>query len=364
MPPSSIPNAKMAAQPPNTLEPLHGPSYIENRLEKRRAQDSDSVSHPLSKRCRILKILSVPLALRCQPPHPLSVNGLIRKHCQDRLYVHPVKWTAQHLELLGYQFVRESNKKLRDHRHQRRRQKSLRLPSEAKIRATINHLRGPSIRDSKTTIVPEFLKTCNTIQLDKFRLPFEFKRRTITTLPVSGIFAHRRSAISLVYLDLECCVASKRDRSIGLSMSGNLDGPVWRMKQTQQRQLQPPNEAEDPYVVSVLIALAQILQYKPRPQNRSVNDPDECLESAPTKLDPTTLPRQAATDFKVQVLALARDAASLYLYTARIPSVSLDMLNEPSNHHDANVVLISYHVVQLTDCEKSVQNIKGILCSL
>ncbi|KAI1287846.1 hypothetical protein F5Y03DRAFT_113496 [Xylaria venustula] len=348
----------MTAQPPNTLEFSHGPSSIETRRGKRRAQDS--LSYPSPKRCRVSKVSSVRLS--CQPPpHPLSVNGLIRKHCRDRLYVHPLQWTAQHLELLGYRFVRKSNRRLRHHRYQHQHQNSLQLPSEATIRATINYLRKPSIRDFKTTIIIEFLTACNVIQFDGSRLPFDFKRQTTATVPTSGIFSHRSNTASLAYLDLEC-VASERDRSIGLSMSKKLHGPAWRIRRKQQRQLQPSIEAEDPYVAAVLIALAQGLQHQH--QKQSVNDLNECLDSVPTKLDPTVLPRQAATDFEVRLLALARDAGSLYFYTASIPSLLLDMLNEPSHYHDTNLVLVSYHAVQLKDCKKSVQNIESMISSL
>lgn len=84
----------------------------------------------------------------------------------------------------------------------------------------------------------------------------------------------------------------------------------------------------------------------------------------PTKLDPTVLPRQTVTDFEVRLLALARDARSLYFYTASIPSISLDMLNEPPHYHDTNLVLVSYQAVQLKPCKKSVQNIESIISSL
>jgi hypothetical protein len=40
-----------------------------------------------------------------QPPEPFSLNGLLRQHCRDRLYVHPLHWTAQHLQLLNCRFI-------------------------------------------------------------------------------------------------------------------------------------------------------------------------------------------------------------------------------------------------------------------
>src|SRR5271154_3538181 len=40
-----------------------------------------------------------------QLPQPLSLNDLLRQHCRDRLYVPPLRWTAQHVQLLNCRFV-------------------------------------------------------------------------------------------------------------------------------------------------------------------------------------------------------------------------------------------------------------------
>ena len=40
-----------------------------------------------------------------QLPQPLSLNDLLRRHCRDRLYVPPLRWTAQHVQLLKCRFV-------------------------------------------------------------------------------------------------------------------------------------------------------------------------------------------------------------------------------------------------------------------
>jgi hypothetical protein len=40
-----------------------------------------------------------------QPPQSFSLNDLLRQHCRDRLYVQPLHWTAQHLQLLECRFV-------------------------------------------------------------------------------------------------------------------------------------------------------------------------------------------------------------------------------------------------------------------
>lgn len=40
-----------------------------------------------------------------ETPQPLSLNDLLRQHCRDRLYIKPLHWTAQHLQLLKCRFV-------------------------------------------------------------------------------------------------------------------------------------------------------------------------------------------------------------------------------------------------------------------
>ncbi|KAI0867368.1 hypothetical protein GGS24DRAFT_515728 [Hypoxylon argillaceum] len=347
----------MATQPPKTLESSHDPSCTEDQPRKRRAEDSLSPSS--TKRRRVSNSSSVPL---WRQPHPLSVNGLLRKHCRTRLFVHPLRWTAQHLELLGYQFFRRSKSELRDH-SQHPHQNSLQLPSEAETRQTIERLRSRS--NVKTWIMCQFLTGCNATYAippdDRSRLLFDFKRKTIARLPTNGVYSHHSNMASFAYLDLNS-VVSVRDKAIRVTVSRILDGPVRRIKQVQRRRLQPSIEAEDPYIVAVLIALAQGLQRQHREQ--SVDGPDECLESAPTKLDPAALPQQTPADFEVRLLALAKDSRHLYFYKAKIPSTSLDMFNEPSQYHSSSVVEVTYHSVRLEVSETSVQNIESIIRSL
>ncbi|KAI1157805.1 hypothetical protein F5B18DRAFT_139175 [Nemania serpens] len=40
-----------------------------------------------------------------QQPEPSSINSIIREHNRSRLYVRPLHWTSQHLQLLGCRFV-------------------------------------------------------------------------------------------------------------------------------------------------------------------------------------------------------------------------------------------------------------------
>lgn len=48
--------------------------------------------------------LSPCLLALIRPPEPSSINGILRQHCRKSLYVKPLYWKLQHLELLGCQF--------------------------------------------------------------------------------------------------------------------------------------------------------------------------------------------------------------------------------------------------------------------
>ncbi|KAI0096930.1 hypothetical protein GGR51DRAFT_542346 [Nemania sp. FL0031] len=351
----------MTTQPATTSEPLHGPSDTENRPEKRGAEDS--LASVPSKRSQTSKISSA--LLLCQPPpHPLSVNGLLRKHCRERLYVKPLQWTARHLELLGYRFFRQSSKELKDHGHQRRQQNSLGPPSEGRIRDAIYDVQRPNVgRDYKNCRIVGFLVGCEVIRLARSGLPFDFKRQTITKLRTNGTYSPGSKTASLAYFDLER-IKLWRNESIRFTWSKKVEGPVLAIKRKKQHRIQPPNEAEDPYIVAVLIALAQGLQRQHQDKKQSVDKPNECLESDPTKPDPAVLSQQTATEFEVHVLALSKCGQSLYFYTANIPSISLDMWNEPSQFHNTNVVVVSYKVIRIRDCQELIQNIKDIISSL
>lgn len=61
---------------------------------------------------------------------------------------------------------------------------------------------------------------------------------------------------ALAYLNLKT-VTSRRENSIEMPVSNRFNPPVARLRQKKLRRLQPVREVEDPYIVAVLIALAQ-----------------------------------------------------------------------------------------------------------
>jgi hypothetical protein len=49
--------------------------------------------------------LSPATILRPPVPEPLSINSIIRQYCRSRLYVPPLHWTSDHLQLLDCRFA-------------------------------------------------------------------------------------------------------------------------------------------------------------------------------------------------------------------------------------------------------------------
>ena len=67
---------------------------------KRSLSPSSSASRPSRSKCSL-----APRRTPFQPPEPCSINDLLRQHCRDRLYVHPLRWTSRQLLLLDCYFA-------------------------------------------------------------------------------------------------------------------------------------------------------------------------------------------------------------------------------------------------------------------
>ncbi|KAH7303705.1 hypothetical protein B0I35DRAFT_155839 [Stachybotrys elegans] len=91
------------------------------------------------------------------------------------------------------------------------------------------------------------------------RLPFHFNQQSVASLQTLGTFSsssYNSAPPTLAYLHLET-LRLWRNQSINRSAS-KYDGPqIASLQQKQQRHIQPENEVEDPYIVALLIALAE-----------------------------------------------------------------------------------------------------------
>lgn len=90
-------------------------------------------------------------------------------------------------------------------------------------------------------------------------LTFRFHKRIATRIQNINV-RYLRSPHSAIpffgWLDLES-LRSREDMVVMASPHQRVNSPVNRLRRKRQRRYQPENEMEDPYVVAVLIALAQ-----------------------------------------------------------------------------------------------------------
>ncbi|KAK3371908.1 hypothetical protein B0H63DRAFT_563429 [Podospora didyma] len=150
---------------------------------------------------------------------------------RDRLYIPPLQWTAQHLDLLGCRFVRRKPPRPTAEGHR------VDLPDLAALSLLANHLLCPSIPEFKTTVIRLHLQD-HTIIYRRYNLLFSFGSRPVVHLPTNGVFSLSgadSAAPVMAYLDLE---AMRSRRNASIKVSGD--------KQTQSAHRSPSTEDTTP----------------------------------------------------------------------------------------------------------------------
>ncbi|KAK3358785.1 hypothetical protein B0T25DRAFT_531157 [Lasiosphaeria hispida] len=268
-----------------------------------------------------------------QSPEPSSINNILRNHSRDRLYIPPLQWTAQHLDLLGCRFVRNKAPRLTGEGHR------VDLSAQTALSLLANRLLHPSITEFKTTVIRLHLKDHNIIYR-RSDLLFNFGSRPVIKLPTNGVFSLSgtdSAAPVMAYLDLEA-VRSRRNASIKVSGDNRPNPPIAGLRQKIQRRLNPIKEAEDPYIAAVLVALAQA----------AARDSPVPATSQDEKVAP-----EATT--KVYLLARPSDTQGLYFYKAQFSPAFLDRLDMPSRYFPSRAVKISYYLIPLSPTRKLAQ---------
>jgi hypothetical protein len=168
----------------------------DNHLQKTRCNASDasnqtSIYSPAGK-CR--RLLYYPRMKRPRPstsksptsirlPDPSSIYGLMREHSRERLYVRPLHWTSQHMQLLECRFILEEAEPQKKESSWRRRGSSgnanqsdctygkgtckprqngeaVSLTRETAIRVAADGLRCLSTTEFKISAVRQLLEMC------------------------------------------------------------------------------------------------------------------------------------------------------------------------------------------------------------
>ncbi|KAK0736349.1 hypothetical protein B0T21DRAFT_366758 [Apiosordaria backusii] len=277
-------------------------------------------------------------------PSALSISELISAYPRERLFVHPLLWTRRHLGLLGCEFsddgilspppspttvlpspthnqsgIGNDNKATWVERHFAEQYSDT---NKARCLATSERLHDKCW--SLTQLLKEF-------ECYRDQVRFRFACRVVANLPCKYLAlssqspSPRRGLAQLGYLHL---AELARHRRIKLSRRSNNLGPPnpqdLHYIQKQLRLLTPNNRYEDPYLVALLIALAQKQAQGQRLGDRdrdNINDDD-----ARHKLF------GGATNVSSQMLLVTSpgDTTWLHIYTSNISPEFLDKLDRPS----------------------------------
>ncbi|KAK4071980.1 hypothetical protein Trihar35433_4044 [Trichoderma harzianum] len=323
-----------------------------------------------------------------RPPEPLSINGILRQHCRKSVYVKPLYWTLQHLELLGCQFhakiAKEENARHAENAGGFQGQSqgqtggdqvpwnTTKLPPDIVIRRAVKEFSRYTFPSILSKVMRDILKgygmTCKKQQVSPLcdlpaiiivdqcksqfssSLNFYFNGRHVNSLCTYGTFlrtTYESDGPSLAFLSLRD-VSRRRDMSIR-PWHVRRNSPEYRISEKKRNDVGPANEVEDLYIAAVLIALAQNQQRRQH-------------AAAGTQTD--TLNRKDASDgeskgYKVFLHAhTAMYKPCLYFYTARVPSSFLDRLDHPSVNIPSRPFRIKYHQISFSSIDAMKEDLR------
>lgn len=174
------------------------------------------------------------------------------------------------------------------------------------------------------------------------RLPFRFNGHTASVLRTDGVWSIGSAAPSLAYVDL-CNLATQREERIYCTPRlKRWNRPVSILRSKKLDQHTPSNDAEDPYIMAILIALAR--------EQRRKQQKDGA--------------RTGTASHNVSLIAVRGiPPRTLFFYTARIPTSFLDKLDRPAQFSPSCPVLVSYRPVSLIG-SKAPEELRTRLCCL
>ncbi|KAJ0420961.1 hypothetical protein BJY00DRAFT_312629 [Aspergillus carlsbadensis] len=274
-----------------------------------------------------------------------SIYSIIRRNPRIALYVDPIAWTSDHLQSLGCSFNRQRLPK-KGHRHTqddtpeesgRRTTASLSPELAARLKYQLALL---STLSSKRYTIKDLLEADNILPQGSEDLPFQFNHQIVAQLPTDGIFMSSAALPTVAFITFDT-IKSLRESFIRPRKTTSI--PILNKTRSRLRLLEPRDRAEDPYLVGVLIALAQAQRRQQQQQpSGEVNLND-------------------VQSFKVKVLAIPGTRAKyLYVYTATIPTDFLDKFDEPSRSSPSSPVSVSYYRIAVKD-ERSLERLHRLL---
>ncbi|KAJ5737759.1 uncharacterized protein N7483_002884 [Penicillium malachiteum] len=220
-----------------------------------------------------------------------SIQAILKENYRIRLYVHPIAWTEKQLQLLGFHF---------DQMLSKRNQKP--VPPEPQQSGP--HIKGTCDTDSPAQVHPkelqlsqeligaanrlvwnddlpvkqyameQLLKAYNIHPFEKEhpvsydRLYFYFNGRPVAKLRTDRIFSCNPRAPSLAFITCHAINLRRKGQVCARpdKKKPKPNNPVDRIQRIKLNAMTPPNNREDPYIASILIALAQEKRRQQRTQ--------------------------------------------------------------------------------------------------
>ncbi|RAL04869.1 uncharacterized protein BO80DRAFT_441717 [Aspergillus ibericus CBS 121593] len=323
-----------------------------------------------------------PAAPDCPSPDATSINNLLRANSRERLYVLPICWTLRQPRLLGCHFTLEKIRWGKGDPPSKSVVQILRdqHPAYKSPIYAIAQLTLPGTLAAKKCDVANILRCYNLFSLGPdSSLSFSFAQREAALLPTDGIFAPPGAPPSLAYITFDF-IQTLRKKTVYRPPGGRRNRPVVNLHQKRLRSLEPPNPAEDPYLIAMLIALAQAQRRQAdtgerydgqstahrQPRARTASAMDGMVPRAPCLCGPEigkTIQR-AVQSFQVTVLATAGTVTEcFYVYTATIPTEFLDRLDAPAQPLRSLPVPVKYFRIPLMPARKALGKLHHLVCN-
>lgn len=284
-------------------------------------------------------------------PEPGSINALMRAHPRIRLYVPSIAWLSSHqLRLLGCHFVRRPIVAAPGEQSNHR-QHNLSWQKQVELIRAARYLRKPSIHTSNTAVVRGLLQIYDYATIPYENLPLRFGGRIVDKVWVDSLFSSdpRTAHPTFAHIHYETLQRHRR-RHVNSSRKRRFNLPIEQLERAKLRRLQPLQEEEDPYIIAILIAMAQEQQ---------------CLSSPAPICDPSSHGQhRVQTFFKVNLIASQdTDSPCLWIYKASIPSTFLDRLDEPSRFFPDSDFMVRYCRIPFSVSEKFADRLHRVLSS-
>ncbi|KAM0260890.1 hypothetical protein ACHAQJ_002509 [Trichoderma viride] len=264
------------------------------------------------------------------PPAPLSLNGITRRYCREELIVSPIRWTGRHVELLQFSFTELIPEPVtaattvvteKDYSEEKSGTRHLKdffdfyykpLMREQGIWLLITTDACPLVIYTP----PVRLTFGSSIDKNLHSMAFYLKDST------TGIKEHKLPVAALVD---QGRIEELRKDYLGISRCKqwcHWNRPMCRLYEKKWKKLMPPVMLHDPYIIALLIGLAQ----QKRRYLREINSPEEAMTGK--------LLSQVVHTYNSRGRCKQKGEESywgcLFLYQADIPSSLLDMFERPN----------------------------------